>query len=60
MVYKIIYIAMFFHHRLNPLIKIYNYNFLFNSPKAIGVWALSSGERPKEKIQLILSKIKPK
>jgi hypothetical protein len=30
------------------------YNFHFYSPEAIGVWALSSGERPKEKIQKIL------
>jgi hypothetical protein len=29
------------------------YNFHFDSPQAIGVWALSSGERPKEKIQTI-------
>jgi hypothetical protein len=37
------------------------YDFHFYSPEAIGVWSLSSGERPKEKIQLILlilSKIK--
>jgi hypothetical protein len=26
----------------------------FVSPEAIGVWSLSSGERPKEKIQAIL------
>jgi hypothetical protein len=30
------------------------YDFHFYSPQAIGVWTLSSGERPKEKIQLIL------
>jgi len=47
--------------KLNPLSAglkgLYNYlfydayRFHFYSPEAIGVWALSSGERPKEKIQ---------
>jgi hypothetical protein len=45
---------MIFHHDLNKLIQIRWYNFHFYSPQAIGVWSLSSGERPKEKIQIIL------
>jgi len=53
-VYKIICFAKLSHHDLNSHILICTYDFQFYSPEAIGVWALSSGERPGKKIQRIL------
>jgi len=41
----------YLHYNSTRFTSSESYDFRFYSPKAIGVWALSSGERPKEKIQ---------